>query len=74
VGSAAAARGALCAKPKAAVVRLAALLGVEVTGDQVAGLAAVIDPPSLAGRWRERGTDRFRPEQLESVTALGFEV
>ena len=65
---------ALCAEPKAGVVRLAALLGVEVTGDQVAGLAAVVDPPSSVGRWRERGTDRFRPEQLESVAALGFEV
>lgn len=64
----------LCTDPEASVQQLAALVGVDLSGPALERLAHVVDPPGTSGRWRSHGTGIFRPDQLEAVAALGFEV
>lgn len=61
----------LVREPEIDVSRIMGFLGAE--GD-VADLSREIEEPASVGRHRQHDLDRFRPDQIEAVRSLGFDV
>ena len=64
----------MCSDPLAEVEALTRFLGVELSADTAAKLAALPRTPSSRGRYRQHGLDAFTDEQIAAVRELGFEV
>jgi hypothetical protein len=64
----------LCREPERELRRLFDLAGLDVDAGILARLAAAVETPDSAGRWRPQGTERFSAAQLAAVESFGFEV
>lgn len=64
----------LCSAPHAEFERLVAFLGLDAKAADLDALSASIHPPTSIGRHREHVLDRFDPQDVEYVRALGFDV
>ncbi|MBL8777976.1 MAG: sulfotransferase [Acidimicrobiales bacterium] len=63
----------LCAEPEAELRRLLDFAGV-APGADLAEIAAKVQTPASAGRWRDHADHPFTDDQLEAVRRFGFDV
>jgi hypothetical protein len=64
----------LCLDPRAEVEALLRFLGRPYEEAQVSSLARLVAPPASIGRFRDHDLGQFRPQDLDTVRALGFDV
>jgi len=64
----------LCAEPEREIARILAFVGLDVSGERLAEMAAIVRPPASIGRWRAHGAVAFDPADVAYVRQLGFSV